>query len=199
VSGWISDIVPHRKAILAGGYALAGVTAIFLTTTPASLWLLGACLSWRYLCGTEEALEDSLAAELIPREQHGMAFGTLAAVNAVGDFLSRPGGWVSVVGRVRKSGVFFFRGFILPRSGADPSAAKSSSPRNDCGSASASRLEAWILRFTSARRYLRRFSGTIQERRVHAGRHGQLRQITEHKRSGWGEKEVVRTRARRTL
>jgi len=27
VSGWISDIVPHRKAILAGGYALAGVTA----------------------------------------------------------------------------------------------------------------------------------------------------------------------------
>ncbi|HUN62551.1 MAG TPA: hypothetical protein VMU53_11200, partial [Candidatus Sulfotelmatobacter sp.] len=31
---------------------------------------------------------DSVAAELIPKEQHGMAFGTLAAVNAVGDFLS---------------------------------------------------------------------------------------------------------------
>jgi len=89
VSGWISDIVPHRKAILAGGYALAGVTAIFLTTTPASLWLLGGLfvLAGIYV-GTEEALEDSLAAELIPREQHGMAFGTLAAVNAVGDFLS---------------------------------------------------------------------------------------------------------------
>jgi len=26
ISGWLSDIVPHRKAILAGGYALAGVT-----------------------------------------------------------------------------------------------------------------------------------------------------------------------------
>ena len=89
VSGWISDIVPHRKAILAGGYALAGVTALFLTTTPASLWLLGCLfvLAGIYV-GTEEALEDSLAAELIPREQHGMAFGTLAAVNAVGDFLS---------------------------------------------------------------------------------------------------------------
>ena len=89
VSGWISDIVPHRKAILAGGYALAGVTAIFLTTTPASIWLLGGLfvLAGIYV-GTEEALEDSLAAELIPREQHGMAFGTLAAVNAVGDFLS---------------------------------------------------------------------------------------------------------------
>jgi MFS family permease len=33
-------------------------------------------------------LEDSLAAELLPKERHGMAFGTLAAVNAVGDFLS---------------------------------------------------------------------------------------------------------------
>ncbi|HET7108558.1 MAG TPA: MFS transporter [Candidatus Acidoferrum sp.] len=89
VSGWISDHVPHRKAILAGGYALAGVTAIFLTATPASIWLLGGLfvLAGIYI-GTEEALEDSLAAELIPREQHGMAFGTLAAVNAVGDFLS---------------------------------------------------------------------------------------------------------------
>jgi MFS-type transporter involved in bile tolerance (Atg22 family) len=38
--------------------------------------------------GTEEALEDSLTAELVPKEQHGMAFGTLAAVNAVGDFVS---------------------------------------------------------------------------------------------------------------
>ena len=38
--------------------------------------------------GTEEALEDSLAAELVPHSQHGVAFGTLAAVNAVGDFVS---------------------------------------------------------------------------------------------------------------
>jgi len=88
-SGWLSDHVPHRKAILAGGYALAGVTAIFLTTTPVSLWLLAGLfvLAGVYV-GTEEALEDSLAAELVSREQHGMAFGTLAAVNAVGDFLS---------------------------------------------------------------------------------------------------------------
>lgn len=89
VSGWISDHVRHRKAILAGGYTLAGVTAIFLTTTPASLWILAGLfvLAGVYV-GTEEALEDSLAAELVPKEQHGMAFGTLAAVNAVGDFLS---------------------------------------------------------------------------------------------------------------
>ena len=89
LSGWISDHVPHRKVILAAGYTLAGVTAILLTTSPHYLWLLAAIfiLAGLYV-GTEEALEDSLAAELIPREQHGMAFGTLAAVNAVGDFLS---------------------------------------------------------------------------------------------------------------
>ncbi|HEV8075844.1 MAG TPA: MFS transporter [Candidatus Acidoferrum sp.] len=119
VSGWLSDIVPHRKAILAGGYALAGVTAIFLTTTPASLWLLGGLfvLAGIYV-GTEEALEDSLAAELIPREQHGMAFGTLAAVNAVGDFLSSLvvgflWSAVSAKAAFSFSAVLFFLGAIL--------------------------------------------------------------------------------------
>jgi MFS family permease len=88
-SGWISDHIPHRKIVLAAGYALAGVTAILLTTSPQHLWRLAVIfvLAGLYV-GTEEALEDSLAAELIPREQHGMAFGTLAAVNAAGDFLS---------------------------------------------------------------------------------------------------------------
>ena len=119
VSGWISDHVPHRKTILAGGYALAGVTAIFLTTTPASVWLLGGLfvLAGIYV-GTEEALEDSLAAELIPREQHGMAFGTLAAVNAVGDFLSSLVVgflWSAVSARAAFSfsAVLFFVGAIL--------------------------------------------------------------------------------------
>ena len=119
VSGWISDHVPHRKAILAGGYALAGVTAIFLTTTPASLWLLGGLfvLAGIYV-GTEEALEDSLAAEMIPKEQHGMAFGTLAAVNAVGDFLSSLvvgflWSAVSAKAAFSFSAVLFFLGAIL--------------------------------------------------------------------------------------
>jgi len=119
MSGWISDIVPHRKAILAGGYALAGVTAVLLTTTPASIWLLGGLfvLAGIYV-GTEEALEDSLAAELIPREQHGMAFGTLAAVNAVGDFLSSLmvgflWSAVSAKAAFSFSAVLFFLGAIL--------------------------------------------------------------------------------------
>ena len=89
LSGWLSDHVPQRKFVLAAGYALAGVTAILLCTGTHSLWLLALIfvLAGLYI-GTEEPLEDSLSAELVPHEQHGMAFGTLAAVNAVGDFVS---------------------------------------------------------------------------------------------------------------
>jgi len=89
VSGWLSDHIPHRKIVLAAGYGLAVVTALLLCTAPHSLWLLGGIfvLAGLYV-GTEEALEDSVAAEMMPRGQHGMAFGTMAAVNAVGDFLS---------------------------------------------------------------------------------------------------------------
>jgi MFS family permease len=89
VGGWLGDRVQRRKSVLAGGYALAGVTALLLVGAPKSLALLGAifALAGMYV-GVEEALEDSLAAELVPAEQHGMAFGTLAAVNAVGDFVS---------------------------------------------------------------------------------------------------------------
>jgi MFS family permease len=89
VSGWISDHVRERKCVLAAGYALAFVTAILLCTNTQSLLLLAviSALAGLYV-GTEEALEDSVAAELVPKDQHGMAFGTLAAVNAGGDFLS---------------------------------------------------------------------------------------------------------------
>ena len=89
LSGWLSDHVRQRKRVLAAGYALATVTAVLLCFATHSLWMLAVIfiLAGLYV-GTEEALEDSLAAELVPKEQHGMAFGTLAAVNAGGDFFS---------------------------------------------------------------------------------------------------------------
>lgn len=88
-SGWLSDHLPRPQMLLSAGYALGGVTALLLCTGTHSLWLIAAIfvLAGLYY-GTEDALEDSAAAVLVPKEQHGMAFGTLAAVNAVGDFLS---------------------------------------------------------------------------------------------------------------
>jgi MFS family permease len=88
-SGWLSDHISHRKYVLVAGYTLGVVTAILLCTATQSLMLLTviAALAGIYI-GTEEALEDSVAAELVSKEQHGMAFGALAAVNAGGDFIS---------------------------------------------------------------------------------------------------------------
>jgi len=119
VSGWIGDLVPHRKVILATGYALAGVTAVLLATSARSLWFLAVIFVFAGVyVGTEEALEDSLAAELLPKEQHGMAFGTLAAVNAVGDFVSSLAvGFLwstfSVEAAFSVSAVLFFVGAIV--------------------------------------------------------------------------------------
>jgi len=119
LSGWISDHVPQRKFVLATGYALAGITAILLCTETQSLGLLAAIfvLAGLYI-GTEEPLEDSLAAELVPRDQHGMAFGTLAAVNAFGDFVSSLlvgflWSTVSVKMAFTSAAILFFGGAIL--------------------------------------------------------------------------------------
>jgi MFS family permease len=118
-SGWLSDHIPQRKIVLAAGYSLAGITAVLLSTGAHSLWLLGVIfvLAGLYV-GTEDALEDSVAAELVPKEQHGMAFGSLAAVNAVGDFVSSLmvgllWSAVSVGAAFATSTVLFFTGAIL--------------------------------------------------------------------------------------
>ncbi len=89
LGGWLSDHVPQRRAILAAGYGLAVVMAVLLVSGLKSVPLLAVVFALAgIVVGVEEALEDSLAAELVAKEQHGMAFGTLAAVNAVGDFAS---------------------------------------------------------------------------------------------------------------
>jgi MFS family permease len=118
-SGWLSDRIPQRKIVLAAGYFLATVDAILLCTSTHSISLLGVIfvLGGLYF-GVVDALEDTVAAELVPKEQHGMAFGTLAAVNAVGDFLSSLlvgflWSAVSVQAAFATSAVLFFAGAIL--------------------------------------------------------------------------------------
>jgi MFS family permease len=88
VAGWLADHF-NKRALLAGGYALAAVTGLLLVFAPMTLPVLALVfvLAGIYVA-TEEALEDSLAAELVEKEHHGMGFGVLATVNGVGDFLS---------------------------------------------------------------------------------------------------------------
>jgi MFS family permease len=87
VGGWLSDRVRRRKIVLAGGYALAIAMALLLASELSDRLILAAIFALAgTFVGVNEALEDSMAAELVSTEQHGMAFGTMAAVNAVGDF-----------------------------------------------------------------------------------------------------------------
>jgi MFS family permease len=87
LSGWLSDHVRQRRLVLAAGYGLAVVMAALLALGGSHLAILAAIFALAgIVVGVEEALEDSIAADLVPRAQHGMAFGTLAAVNALGDF-----------------------------------------------------------------------------------------------------------------
>ncbi len=88
IGGWLGDRFPKNR-LLACGYLLSAVMALCIVALPATLWTFALVF---VLGGTnvalEETLEDSLCAELVGEEHHGMAFGVLATVNGLGDFLS---------------------------------------------------------------------------------------------------------------
>jgi MFS family permease len=88
IAGWLADKF-KKQFVLASGYALAAATTLLIVFAPMNLWLLGAIFVIAGIYSSiEETLEDSFCAELVDEEHHGMAFGVLATVNGVGDFLS---------------------------------------------------------------------------------------------------------------
>ncbi|MDB6130251.1 MAG: hypothetical protein JWM04_1358 [Verrucomicrobiales bacterium] len=88
VSGWLADHFNKGK-LLAFGYFLAASMASAIIFLPLNVWTLaGIFVTGGVYVAMEETLEDSFCAELVPEEHHGMAFGTLATVNGIGDFAS---------------------------------------------------------------------------------------------------------------
>ncbi len=88
VAGWLGDRLP-KNLVLAGGYALGGMMTIAIIVLPVSLWTMAAIfIAGGIYIAIEETLEDSMCAELVEERHHGMAFGVLATVNGVGDFIS---------------------------------------------------------------------------------------------------------------
>ncbi|MBL9207383.1 MAG: MFS transporter [Opitutaceae bacterium] len=88
IAGWLADRVPKHR-VLATGYALAAGMAVAIVALPLNLWSLGTVfVVGGIYVAIEETLEDSFCAELVSEEHHGMAFGTLATVNGIGDFVS---------------------------------------------------------------------------------------------------------------
>jgi MFS family permease len=88
IGGWLGDRF-SKNYLLATGYVMAAVMSLCIMFLPATIGTLALVF---ILGGTnvalEETLEDSLCAELTDESQHGMAFGVLATVNGLGDFLS---------------------------------------------------------------------------------------------------------------
>jgi MFS family permease len=88
VAGWLADHF-RKNLMLAMGYGLAALMAILIIVAPLNVWTLGLVFVLAGIYSSiEETLEDSFCAELVTEEHHGMAFGVLATVNGIGDFLS---------------------------------------------------------------------------------------------------------------
>lgn len=88
VGGWLADRFPKNR-LLAAGYLLSAAMCVCIIFFPptfgalALIFILGGATA-----ALEETLEDSFCAELVTKENHGVAFGTLATVNGIGDFFS---------------------------------------------------------------------------------------------------------------
>lgn len=88
IAGWMADRC-DKRAVLSAGYLLAAAMGLLLVLSPLRLpVLLIVFVIGGIYVAIEEALEDSLAAELVDREHHGMGFGALATINVIGDFVS---------------------------------------------------------------------------------------------------------------
>ncbi|HWA87826.1 MAG TPA: MFS transporter [Opitutus sp.] len=88
IVGRLADRWP-KPVLLSAGYAIAAIMAVAIIALPTGVWTLALVFAFGGIyVGIEETLEDSLCAELVPKPQHGLAFGVLATVNGFGDFLS---------------------------------------------------------------------------------------------------------------
>jgi len=88
IAGWLADRLP--KAYLLGfSYVLAALMALVIIALPLGIWTLALVFILGGIhVGMNETLEDSFSAELVDESRHGIAFGVLATVNGVGDFIS---------------------------------------------------------------------------------------------------------------
>ncbi len=118
IAGWLADRLP-KHLVLASGYALAAVMALMIIFLPLTLWtLVGIFILGGVYVAVEETLEDSFCAELVSEEHHGVAFGTLATVNGVGDFLSSIivgvlWSWAGTTAAFGYSAILFTAGAVL--------------------------------------------------------------------------------------
>jgi len=95
-AGWLGDRFGHRP-ILVGGYAIgvltmAGFALLFVAHSAGIAALAGLFAAAGIYLAVEEALEPAMSADLAPDTAvRGTAFGVLATINGVGDFVASVG------------------------------------------------------------------------------------------------------------
>jgi MFS family permease len=88
LAGWLADHFEKRRT-LAAGYLLAAGMALLIMLAPMNVGTLTLVFALAGIfVAITETLEDSFCAELVGAEHHGTAFGVLATVNGLGDFIS---------------------------------------------------------------------------------------------------------------
>lgn len=86
--GWASDFV-SKRLMLGIGYAAAACAALCAAAQVHSLFGLAMMFVLAGSgVGIYEAVEDALAADILPREVRGSGYGALAVVTGIGDMLS---------------------------------------------------------------------------------------------------------------
>lgn len=92
--GWIADHC-NRRVLLACGYVCAALAAACMLLGGLGVEALNGYAGLALMfalggtgVGIYEAVEDTIAAELLPREIHGRGFGALAVVTGMGDLVS---------------------------------------------------------------------------------------------------------------
>ncbi len=95
-AGWLGDKLGHRP-VLIGGYLLGvatmlGFAILFAAQTASIGWLAVLFAMAGFYLAVEESLEPAMAADLTPDPTvRGTAFGVLATVNGLGDFVASVG------------------------------------------------------------------------------------------------------------
>jgi MFS family permease len=108
-----------KRGLLVFGYLIAAVADAGFIFKPSTLAILSVLFALAGIHdGVEQALEKSLAAELLPGEGRGMGFGMLATLNGVGDLVSSVAVgalWsaISPAAGFLYAGVFTFAGALL--------------------------------------------------------------------------------------
>lgn len=88
IGGWLADRY-SKKWLLAVGFMLGLAMALVIIIARGNLWSLSIIFILAGISvALEETLEDSFCAELVEEQHQGMAFGVLATVNGIGDFVS---------------------------------------------------------------------------------------------------------------